>query len=691
MHRNTTISRFSFRALAALAGAIALLVSCSSGEKTGPDLQPGYPDVIDIRKIPSDIRNVDAFGFSDMGAWHAYSLPHPDSTGFHGGFSGPLLMKNSGRWLGNKSSQLILTGPDGADIRWITDSTRLHYYPGILSQSLNSGQLKMERSLVFADSRTALITGTITNVSDTAQAFSWQLASHLFRDEPEGAEEGNYGSAHQDLTVTKKEKRVIVYLDDRSLFCITLPDGRFRLSPGSAGFTISGSDTVILKPGESFSLNVTESYFFGSQEFQENFGLTETYLGDPAAVLDANAARWNGYLGKIFDNGNAWLDSAKYRTLAVKCVETLISNWRSPAGSLKHNGLFPSTAYQGFYGFWSWDSWKHASALALFNDSLAKESIRSMFDYQNDRGMIADCIYHDPSENNWRDTKPPLAAWAVWNIFGKTGDTAFVSEMWPALMKYHQWWYKYRDIDGDSLCEYGSADGTLIAAKWESGMDNAVRFDESGIERNADGEWSLDQESVDLNTFLQQEKHYLSQLDMVINPGREAGNLQAEAAILAKKIPGYFWSEESGYFMDRSIPDGRLVSHYGPEGWLPLWAGLADERQAREVAAVMMDEKRFGTLVPLPTLDASDTGFDPLEGYWRGPVWLDQVYFGITGLKRYGYDREASALTYKLFANSEGMLSDLPLRENYHPLTGRGLNAEHFSWSAAHLLLLLTE
>lgn len=29
------------------------------------------------------------------------------------------------------------------------------------------------------------------------------------------------------------------------------------------------------------------------------------------------------------------------------------------------------------------------------------------------------------------------------------------------------------------MCEYGSTDGTLEAAAWESGMDNAIRFDDA--------------------------------------------------------------------------------------------------------------------------------------------------------------------------------------------------------------------
>ena len=68
--------------------------------------------------------------------------------------------------------------------------------------------------------------------------------------------------------------------------------------------------------------------------------------------------------------------------------------------------------------------------------------------------------------------------------------------MYPKLKKYHNWWYENRDHDKDGLAEYGSTDGSLIAAKWESGMDNAVRFDDSKILKNKDNAYSLDQESL---------------------------------------------------------------------------------------------------------------------------------------------------------------------------------------------------
>jgi putative isomerase len=91
----------------------------------------------------------------------------------------------------------------------------------------------------------------------------------------------------------------------------------------------------------------------------------------------------------------------------------------------------------------------------------------------------------------------------------------------------------------------------------------------------------------------------------------------------------------------------------------------------------------------MPTLSAAHPAFDPMKGYWRGPVWLDQFHYAIDGLKRYGYHELAAQSVNKLLKNGEGLLTNAPICENYHPLTGKGLNAKNFSWSAAHLLLLL--
>lgn len=108
-------------------------------------------------------------------------------------------------------------------------------------------------------------------------------------------------------------------------------------------------------------------------------------------------------------------------------------------------------------------------------------------------GMIIDCIYTDPTENNARNSKPPLVCWAVNKIWEASADKAFLAEMYPQLLAYYKWWYDKRDHDRNGMCEYGATDGTLEAAAWESGMDNAIRFDDTKMLSNgSDDAWSMD-------------------------------------------------------------------------------------------------------------------------------------------------------------------------------------------------------
>lgn len=431
--------------------------------------------------------------------------------------------------------------------------------------------------------------------------------------------------------------------------------------------------------------------------FEETVGTRETHFTVASIALDGPARprdrkesrkarldRWNAYLRKTSTGEPA---GHPRRVLAQKALMTLVSNWRSPRGNLTHDGLFPSSAVSYFNGFWAWDSWKHAAAIARFDTELAKQQVRAMYAHQNDRGMIADVVYADPAEDNWRDTKPPLSAWAVSEILRYGKDNGFLAEMYPQIVRYHEWWYLDRDNDGDGLAEYGSTDGTLTAAKWESGMDNAVRFDTTELLQNNEEAWSMNQESVDLNAYLYKEKVLLAEFAALLGRDEDVERWTSEAETLAPKIRRKMFDEERGWFSDIIIDGSGFVRAEGPEGWIPLWAGLATPEQADSVRQRMLDPDKFRTSVPLPTVSRDNPEFS--EGYWRGLVWIDQAWFGIEGLRRYGFDDDAESLAAQLLENLHGAtVPGEPLRENYHPLTGEGRNAAHFSWTAAHLLML---
>ena len=224
-------------------------------------------------------------------------------------------------------------------------------------------------------------------------------------------------------------------------------------------------------------------------------------------------------------------------------------------------------------------------------------------------------------------------------------------------------------------------------------MDNGVRFDNSEILQNGEGAFSLNQESVDLNAYLYAEKLCLIQMMEVLGMQEEREVWQKQAEALKLKIQTQFFDGETGWFYDTSLDGTEFVSVMGCDGWLPLWAGAATVVQAGAVKDNMMDPAHFNTHVPFQTLSANHPDFEPNGGYWRGPNWLDQSYFGVKGLHNYGYHTEAYAATYKLFNNAEGVLQKgSALRENYHPITGQGLEAQNFSWTAGcYVLLLLGE
>ncbi|MFF9642930.1 MGH1-like glycoside hydrolase domain-containing protein [Kitasatospora aureofaciens] len=114
----------------------------------------------------------------------------------------------------------------------------------------------------------------------------------------------------------------------------------------------------------------------------------------------------------------------------------------------------------------------------------------------------------------------------------------------------------------------------------------------------------------------------------------------------------------------------------------------ATPAQARTVRALPLDPAEFGTPMPFPTVARSSAAFDPTD-HWRGLARLDQSCFATEGLRRHGWTQDARRAVEHLLATADGPGGDGPARENYDPLTGRGRNSTHVSWSAALLLSLL--
>lgn len=626
-------------------------------------------NILDYRITPNDSLDKSGLMFSDQGAWFAYSLS--DTISNHNGFSGPFLMtQQNGIWSSSSLTSLIIEESHWKNFQILSNSSHLE-------QIFSNGKLELKQELVFSSGHTSLIRSTITNigVDDIELNHHWEN-QHLFA---------------QGLSILASKNEVLINSSKtNAVGHIIFPKEYTVTSYDDDSYTAT-SESITLKPKQSKEIIISQTFIFPEYSWEdEQILITNTKFD---SVLEARKQEKNNQLESLITSRKPQFQDSIYAQALSKSQLTLQNNWRIPAGELKHDGLFPSYHYQWFHGFWSWDSWKHAVGLSYYDIDLAKNQMRAMFGFQRDDGFIVDCVYRDTTieAHNYRDTKPPLSAWAVLKIYKKDKDVEFVKEFYPKLKKYHYWWYNKRDHDQDGLCEYGSTDGSLIAAKWESGMDNAIRFDNSKILKNEDGAYSLDQESVDLNAYLYAEKIFLSKLAKAINNEDYLTYLK-EAVALKKIVQTQFYDEEDGWFYDTNLDGNKFIKGEGSEGWTALWANIATKEQAEAVKNRMMDPKKFYTKVPFQTMSADHEKFDPLRGYWRGPNWLDQAYFGVKGLRNYGFEVEADKATVQILEGAEGLLGKgMSIRENYHPLTGEGLHAQNFSWSAAHIIMLLIE
>lgn len=688
--------------------------------------------------------------FADLGAWHGYYLHDKAAQNLYGGFAGPVIIgEEYPANLSDAISKIVLSDVNGK-IYNLAEAKKVDvtYYPGRLVQSYEMEKFILKMELIYGSNRTALIRFNVENITDQEVELKVKWEGKIFT---------TYGKKGASLGTSLEATENGVNVNFKNIRStwnwFTTEENKFQIcfdkpvtttvSDDKTTYESVMSESVKVKPGETFTTWSTQSYTFTDEEMKSEQAKTKHMLKNGNKYFEENNTRWQGYLDKTFA-GEEKVGKA-YKNAAVKSIETLMTNWRSAAGAIKHDGVVPSMSYQWFIGMWAWDSWKQAVGASVFNGELAKDNIRALFDYQiksddavrpQDAGTIIDCIFYNQDSSrggdggNWneRNSKPALAAWSVFNVYKQTQDKSFLKEMYPKLVAYHNWWYTNRDVDKNGVAEYGAmvhpahyqyneddtvkkdengkplfdAEAIIEAAAWESGMDNATRFDVEGSgegdvgvqvyeNKNAKGEvvgYSINQESVDLNAYLYAEKGFLSSIAEELGYKKDAEKYKEEANNLLKYVNEKMFDKETGFYYDLQInADGSekklLVNRgKGTEGWIPLWAKMATKEMAAQVKDNIVDGNKFNLKVPFPTASKDNPKF-AADKYWRGPVWLDQAMYGVEALQNYGYIEEAKEMTYKLFENAEGLLGDGPIRENYNPLTGEGLHTKNFSWSAS--------
>jgi hypothetical protein len=400
---------------------------------------------------------------------------------------------------------------------------------------------------------------------------------------------------------------------------------------------------------------------------------------------------------------------------------------------------------------WSWDSALIAIGYSHYDQGRAMRELSHLFESQWKNGFLPQIVFNPrfgeyfPGIDFWHAERspdaplnrktsgvvqPPLHATAVLYVYQHAKDNAaaeeFLERTFPRLKAWHDYLHRERDPEGEGL--------VYIRHPWESGMDNSPMWDQimerlqlrpdqipqyrrADIHFVAAGDRPLDAaydrfaylvklfadrdydearirddcpflvQDVLFNALMCQADRDLAQIARVV--GEDSSLWEERAETAARAMNEKLWDEQHGIYLDFDVASNRLLEVYVAPNFVPLFAGIPDEEQARRMVDTL-EYAGFGlldeNLTPVPSYDRYGFAFFPTR-YWRGPVWTNINWFLMRGLERYGYEEQAERLRNTIVSLSK----EQGFYEYYDPTTGFGHGSDLFSWTAALFLDVVLE
>ena len=220
-----------------------------------------------------------------------------------------------------------------------------------------------------------------------------------------------------------------------------------------------------------------------------------------------------------------------------------------------------------------------------------------------------------------------------------------------------------------------SADGFF---RWYNGVESGVDNNPAVVDRPAEVT-----EGVDLQCYLYREYRAMGLLAGKVGDAQKSKEYDRKADDLGARVRDGMWSETEGMFLNIDARTGKPIRIKTWTNFMPLWAGIATSSQAkRMIEEHLLNPKEFWAPHGIRTLSPDELLYDPIQGYWRGPVWVVSSYLMTHGLMNYGYREQARKLAEE---TEELLFQDLQtsggMNECYNPEDGRPLAGSHFvSW-----------
>jgi putative isomerase len=420
-------------------------------------------------------------------------------------------------------------------------------------------------------------------------------------------------------------------------------------------------------------------------------------------------------LDEVFEFGN----NATRNFMINLYWDTVIDKIREPMETFKHHWMVPGgTIHFGLHHYsaqYVWDTAFMLDMLAYLPHfrKITRDVFQTWWDVQDARDEIVPdyargMIPHGYSPKSIKDSYPsktcnPIIAWAVERIYERHQDEELAKEALPHLERYHDWYWRERDLDGIGLISFGSYDDSAQKARDEQGYDFACDTDtliKIPHPKRPDGPAHYGNlYGVATTAYVIQAEGCLARLAKKLGDNKMAERRLKYQEKAINAMREHMWDQESGMFLTIRR-GGEKIQQLCVANWMPLFTEVPNSEQAERIISRLATPE-WMTPLPVPTVGRTDPLWEPgrlaflpeppkrldhagnTYNMWRGDVWPPANYQIASGLKRW---QEQIPLAGKLMnricdASIMNAMIQNDINERYDCDTGEGLGVSNLGMS----------
>lgn len=390
-------------------------------------------------------------------------------------------------------------------------------------------------------------------------------------------------------------------------------------------------------------------------------------------------------------------DNAEVLALAQRVFDKcILEKIQPPVDPMLQSWIVPGGPY--YKGQWIWDTMFVVDLLSILpgREKLIRDIFQNYWDFQDRwnkeapdyaRDMITVAIKTAPQEVR-QFSQIPILAWGVERVYQRNGDNELLKQCLGRLERFHDWYWRERDLHNNGLITLGAYTGKLQHAKWET-FDYECNMD--GMKMTAhptrkgpkEGTWYADICVPGNTAYLIMGERSLVRLAELAGDKKMAARRQKRIEKGVNGMRDHMWDEKAGTFLSvkRDTLEKIPVATIG--SWIPLTAGVPTPAMAQRMAEVLASPA-WMTPLPVPTVDRTDARWKS-SAFWRGDVWPSTNYQIAGGLAAYGHKELAADIADKTIANA----IKNGISEHYDSVTGKPLGVPDYCMSSTLVTLML--